>query len=693
MPTAPTRELGAPAQVGLLGWDQFYDEFERADNLRWPQSNETYAAMLNDSQIDALRQAITLPLMRRRWLIDPNGAPDAVVERMAGGLGLPILGRDAGFRPRGRGRFSWGKHLDHVLRAPWFGHYYFEQVYNRPAASGQPLTLRKLAPRPPRTISQIKVEPDGGLKAIVQSVGLDMPEIPVSSLVAYVWDQEGGNWVGRSMLRSVYREWLLKDRLLRVDAINHERAGGVPVVEAPPGADEKDLERLAALAVNFRVGERAGGAVPNGSKVHLVSGGNSKVIESIRYLDESTARSFLAMFLMLGSTSSAGLNGTGMAEQFVEFFALAGDAVADWVCDVTNDHVIEDDVDWNDGAGVEFIPRVVSQRDENPELDASQLAQFVSSGLLTVDPELEDHIRGKYDLPLRPETMPLAPASIAAAEQRDHRAKLDALRTSAAVTLPDREMRREPNAAETAAAVDFAVLDATYSSTLADLVDAWKAVRSEQVAELAEGIVSADEDPTTLAMLQATPGGVDVLVERLREVAVRGVDSALAEAAAQGATIEMPDIDAIVEGLEARAQATATLMARSLSEAAGRRAVALTGGSLAPEQVAEQVVEYIEGLSDAYLEEQFTGLLTQGQNTGRRAVFAEAPSIRAVYASELLDSSTCEACADVDGREYPDLQSAEEDYPTGGFKDCAGGARCRGTLVAVYEDEATPSVN
>jgi len=41
----------------------------------------------------------------------------------------------------------------------------------------------------------------------------------------------------------------------------------------------------------------------------------------------------------------------------------------------------------------------------------------------------------------------------------------------------------------------------------------------------------------------------------------------------------------------------------------------------------------------------------------------------------------------VDGREYgPDISAAERDYPTGGYKECKGGPRCRGTLVAVYAE-------
>ncbi|TDB78748.1 hypothetical protein E1091_19625, partial [Micromonospora fluostatini] len=95
--------------------------------------------------------------------------------------------------------------------------------------------LRKLAERMPRTIERIEAAPDGGLVSVLQyssRTGGRAQPIPVSRLVAYVLDREGGNWLGRSVLRSCYKNWLIKDRLLRVQAQTIERNGmGVPLYE------------------------------------------------------------------------------------------------------------------------------------------------------------------------------------------------------------------------------------------------------------------------------------------------------------------------------------------------------------------------------------------------------------------------------------------------------------------------------
>jgi hypothetical protein len=38
------------------------------------------------------------------------------------------------------------------------------------------------------------------------------------------------------------------------------------------------------------------------------------------------------------------------------------------------------------------------------------------------------------------------------------------------------------------------------------------------------------------------------------------------------------------------------------------------------------------------------------------------------------------------------MPSAIEDYPSGGYSQCLGGMRCRGTLVWVASTETSPSV-
>jgi hypothetical protein len=300
-------------------------------------------------------------------------------------------------------RFVHKKHMVQALKAIIYGHMYFEQVGT--IVDGK-WRLRKLAVRVPQYIGQINVAEDGGLVSIKQTIsassqgpiGVSMlggPEIPVDRLVAFIFEQEGANWAGRSIMRDCYKSWLLKDRLVRIDAINHERAGGVPYAVAPPEAAPGEIDELNQMMQQFRVGETAGGAVPYGSKIEVARGTDSKVFDSIRGHDEAMARRFL---LMLANLAQGGqhVGSYALGEVFQDFFILGQRAICDWYVDVMNEHVIEDWVDWN-YADEEFTP-LLAYEGEDDVLGVEPLVQLVDADIVRVDDDLEDKIRYRYKL-------------------------------------------------------------------------------------------------------------------------------------------------------------------------------------------------------------------------------------------------------------------------------------------------------
>jgi hypothetical protein len=219
MATALEKEIGH-GNTGLVPWSAFSDVSEPVPELAWPTSITTYSQMRTDAQIASLLLAFTLPIRRYQWFIDPNGARDEVVDDIANDFNIPIEGQDPKPATRRRDRFSHDRHLFHALLMLTYGHAFFEQVY-RFDESARRFRLRKLAPRMPGTVSEIQVARDGGLEYIRQYpsgqpgfgartslLALQSPEIPISRLVAYVNDQEGGNWIGTSYLRSLFKHWV-----------------------------------------------------------------------------------------------------------------------------------------------------------------------------------------------------------------------------------------------------------------------------------------------------------------------------------------------------------------------------------------------------------------------------------------------------------------------------------------------------
>ncbi len=407
-------EIGYQAQ-SLLAWSGMLAEtHETNPDLMWPKSIDVFDRMRReDPQVTSVLRAVTLPIMRTEWMIDPAGARAEVVDLVATDLGLPVKGQAPAAPVRTRGRFSWGEHLRLALLELPFGHSFFEQVYD--TSTGQ-ARLAKLAWRPPRTISSVNVEPDGGLKSIEQHgiAGKRDAKIPVDRLVAYVNEREGANWLGSSMLRPAYKMWLLKDRLLRIQALTAERNGlGVAVYEASPppeGASpeeieawrKSELESGLKMARDSRAGDTAGAAIPSGAKFTFqgVTGDLPDTEKPIRYYDEQIARAVLAHFLNLGTeTGSWALGST-----FANFFTDSLNAVALHIADVTQQHVVEDLVDLNWGES-EPAPRIVPATigSEHPAT-ADAIKALIDCGALTPDGSLEAHMRATYALPVQEQT-------------------------------------------------------------------------------------------------------------------------------------------------------------------------------------------------------------------------------------------------------------------------------------------------
>lgn len=384
---------------------------ESTPELLWPRSIDVYDRMRRqDSQVRSVLGAVTLPIRRTPWRIDPAGARDEVVQLVAEDLGLPIVGEAPQPLGRTRDRFSWLEHVRLALLMLTFGHSVFEQVY-RIDGEGR-ARIRKLAYRPAASIANWNVASDGGLISIEQhgkATG-PAPIIPVERLVVYVNEREGGNWIGMSLLRPGYKDWLLKDRLLRVDVGTIERNGmGIPVYEGAEG--EEDLSKGLDIATSVRSGDNSGAATPAGAKLRLmgVEGTLPQALPSIRYHDEQIARGVLAHFLNLGTQTGSWALGT----TFADFFVSSLNAVADDIAEVASQHIVEDLVDLNFGMD-EPAPRVVPDEIGSKQIATAQALKLLfDAGILRPDRSLEEAVRQTYDLPAKDsQPLPSLPAPV-----------------------------------------------------------------------------------------------------------------------------------------------------------------------------------------------------------------------------------------------------------------------------------------
>jgi hypothetical protein len=419
MAAAPTREIGtsgdALAREGLwsgqpsVSWSYLArDTLEHVPELQWRPGGRgmvrIYHEMRTDAQVQGLYLATTLPIRRYTFALNKNGAKAATLKRISRDYRIPVKGQEDKPLGRSKRRFKHRDHLRHALLAILYGHMYFNQV----GEIGDDLKwhLRKLGPRMPATIMDILTQDDGGLKAIKQrarkTTGMwttsGTVTIPVEELVAYIWEQEGGDWTGRSWLRGIYKNWLVKDRILRVGAINIQRAGGVPVIRAPKGANQKDMDNLAQMAQQFKIGEDSGGAIPHDAELLLAkAAGGDDAVSYIKLQNEEMGRGWLLMFMNLGQTESGS---RALGGNFIDLAMSVQETIADWYCDVFSEHVIEDDVDWNEGESAD-APLLGYTRTQDRQLAVADFVAMVDKKIILLSEEDEAWIREEYRMPKR----------------------------------------------------------------------------------------------------------------------------------------------------------------------------------------------------------------------------------------------------------------------------------------------------
>lgn len=414
----PVRERGynsLPTAAAFWGTLQL----EKTPELRYPQCLAVYEDMDNqDGQVGSVFAAVVTPILRAGWRVDGTGCRDEVTAHVASDLGLPIVGQGREVAAvRRRGRFSWTEHLgiavpDHLQ----FGHAVFEQVYFPPvqiADGGDGLLhLRKLGYRPPRTIAAWNIASDGGLNSIQQyapgyaTPGLGVwvsgalgPTLPISRLVVYTHRRKGSNWLGRSILRPAYKNWVLKDLYLRVQAQVMQRNGmGIPVYEAASD-DQGEIDAGQDIADSTQAGDDSGISLPKGAKFTLagVTGTLPDLLSAIKYQDEMIARSMLANVLNLGQARGTGSWALGTTLNDV--LSLEIEAIAENIRDTGDRHIIADLVEANYGPD-EPAPRLVFDEIGSKNDSIIQaIAQLVGAGVLRADEDLETFIRTTLGLP------------------------------------------------------------------------------------------------------------------------------------------------------------------------------------------------------------------------------------------------------------------------------------------------------
>lgn len=249
-----------------------------------------------------------------------------------------------------------------------------------------------------------------------------------------------------------------------------------------------------------------------------------------------------------------------------------------------------------------------------------------------------------------------------------------------------RQPRGQVDDAERAA--QLAAVQGDWQSALNDLLADWAGVTASQRVEILNQVEQALDNNDIAGLANITVNTVpaaQLLTAAMTGMTSQAAQRMVAEAASQG--VEIDPVDGNEDRLSDHAEVTAGLLGSGLAASAAREALRRSSEGLSAREVTEQVREFLEGLSGAQARDQLGGALSNAQNAGRIATLRAAPEA-AYYADERLDSNTCTNCEDIDGVWLGnDIDRVEAQYPNGGFVDCLGRERCRGTVVVEFRPE------
>lgn len=312
--------------------------------------------------------------------------------------------------------------------------------------------------------------------------------------------------------------------------------------------------------------------------------------------------------------------------------------------------------------------------------DITTLTALVQ-GAPTLAPQLLPVIMpDKFPEPPAPPSPPPGPAPAPTAHVGRHRHRPSPRRPRNADDLSPRDLP------------DLSGVRELLEDRLARLLEDWDHLSAAQKAELVDLVRQIAEEGSLddLATLSVdSAAAADALAAAMTEVAQAAADQVVDEADEQGVSLDpvWPSRDDVIH----MATLTAALLATELCVSAARAAQRANSADATPDDIADAVRDYLDGLSNANAETQLGGALQGAINAGRTQTLAAGP-VGAVYAHEMNDRNTCEPCRAVNGRwlgNTDDMETINKTYPDGaygGYVGCLGGPRCRGTVFAVWRE-------
>jgi len=368
---------------------------EYFSTLTWPNDIKIYDKMQrSDSQVKAILLLMELPIRSTKWFITPaddssqaKKNADFIEETLFTG---PPVGM----------QFHWDDFLKNVCSMFAYGHSIFEKVYE--VRDGY-LKWKKFAIRPQSTIYDFMYDGVGDPASIQQynvSQNWQIIDIPFDKLLVFSHDMQQGDYRGRSVLRSAYKHWSIKDFLYKITNIGIERnLVGTPTITLPPNYTKDDYELAKNIVKNLRSSEYGGVTLPDGFLLELFEGKRTlmDVMPYIEYQDILISRGILAQFLNLGSKAGGSF---ALSKDQTDLFLMLLNASCKYICNTINSYAIPQLINYNFNS--DLYPKLTFKALGSEKiLEAIKL--MVDGKIILPDEDLEKYVREMLELPEKSE--------------------------------------------------------------------------------------------------------------------------------------------------------------------------------------------------------------------------------------------------------------------------------------------------
>ncbi len=367
---------------------------------------DTYKYMIRtDAEIKAAYSLIKLSLLSRKWKVSSLESSQDIVEYIKYNF------------EHVESRLSGS--LAKILTAILYGFSTTEIVWvliETGKYKGK-IGLKKLKSLDPETII-FDVDDKGNLKKVIQNVdsfGLEKGvNLPLEKLIIYTENKEFGNFYGNSRLRSIYKNWFIKETLLKFWNIALERWGQPIVIGTVPTPE--DLDKMVKILDNLQ--NKSAIAKTEGWEVAALetgigrsAGGDYK--SAISYHNGQILKGMLVPSLLIdgGEGSSSG----ALGQTHFDIFTLMIQNLENDICGIVERYLIRPLVEYNFGTQTSY-PEFRFEPLTKQELFnlARTFAILVKNGVIGAD---EQFMRDMMSLPHR-DAAEAGPSTIAESKSK-----------------------------------------------------------------------------------------------------------------------------------------------------------------------------------------------------------------------------------------------------------------------------------